>query len=154
MMTMLNCRAFLIMSCVVGPSSALSANSTQGVAAQVEIDSQVLKAVHHIVVSSADTKRGQPGLNLRSTWGQHGVNLGSTWGQPGFNLGQHGVTLGSTRQSDKISHIDMGDDHIDTVISHIISLISHIDIQDDHIDVVDNHIDKPYPKSIFHIPYR
>ena len=45
------------------------------------------------------------------------------------------------RQSDKISHIDMGDDHIDTVISQFISLISHIDIQDDHIDMVDNHID-------------
>ena len=57
-------------------------------------------------------------------------------------------------QSDKISHIDMGDDRIDTVISHIISLISHIDIQDDHIDMIDNHIDTPYPKSIYYIPYR
>jgi len=58
---------------------------------------------------------------------------------------------------DKISHIDMGDDHIDTVISHIISPYSifHIDIQDDHIDTADNHIDilVPYPRSIimYHI---
>jgi hypothetical protein len=55
-------------------------------------------------------------------------------------------------QSDKISHIDMGDDHIDTVISHIISPISHIDIPDDHIDMVDNHINIPHPISMTHIP--
>ena len=61
---------------------------------------------------------------------------------------------GPMHQSDKISHIDMGDDRIDTVISNIISLISHIDIQDDHIDMVDNYIDTLYPKSISHIPYR
>ena len=32
-----------------------------------------------------------------------------------------GGLLRARTQSDKISHIDMGDDHIDTVISHIIS---------------------------------
>jgi len=55
------------------------------------------------------------------------------------------------RQSDKISHIDMGDDHIDTVISHINSLISHIDIQDDRIDMVDDHIDISLMSDV---PYR
>jgi len=49
-------------------------------------------------------------------------------------------------QSDRISHIDMGDDRIDTVISHIISIISHIAMGDDQIDMVDNHIHIPYPK--------
>ena len=48
----------------------------------------------------AETKRGQPGVNLGSTLGQPGVNLGSTWGQPGVNLGstwgQPGFNLGST----------------------------------------------------------
>jgi len=61
----------------------------------------------------------------------------------GYNL-----DFGAPAQSDKISHIDMGDDRIDPLISHIISLISHIDLQDDHIDMLDNHIDIPYPKSI------
>ena len=50
---------------------------------------------------------------------------------------------GPADQSDKISHIDMGYDYIDTVI-----------IQDDHIHIIDTHIDRPYPKSISHIPYR
>jgi hypothetical protein len=69
----------------------------------------------------------------------------------GKGFGYSGMHLA---QSDKISHIDMGDDHVDPVISHIISLISHIDMGDDHIDKVDNHIHIPYPKSITHIPYR
>jgi hypothetical protein len=42
-----------------------------------------MKAVPHILASSAGTKRGQPGVYPGSTWGQPGVNSGSTWGQPG-----------------------------------------------------------------------
>jgi len=42
------------------------------------------------------------------------------------------LTSEGSNQSDKISHIDMGDDLIDTVISHIISpypiSMSHIDL--------------------------
>ena len=44
-------------------------------------------------------------------------------------------------QSDKISHIDMGDDHIDTVISHIISPCSIS-------------ISRMMTVSIYHIQYR
>ena len=36
---------------------------------------QKLSAVHHIVASSAETKRGPSRVNLGSTWGQPGVNL-------------------------------------------------------------------------------
>jgi hypothetical protein len=62
-------------------------------------------------------------------------------------------------QSDKMSHIDMADDHIDTVISHIISphpiSISRMTISIWlYIDMVDNHIDITHPISITHIPYR
>jgi hypothetical protein len=55
-----------------------------------------MKAVHRIVVISADTndtKRGQPGVNLGSTWGGPVVNLWSIWGQPGVNLGSGWVNL-------------------------------------------------------------
>jgi hypothetical protein len=58
--------------------------------------------------SSAENKRGQPGVHLGSIWGQSGVNLesiwgnlGSTWGNYGVNLrlswGQPGVNLGPTQ---------------------------------------------------------
>jgi len=44
--------------------------------------------------------RGQPGVNLGSTWGQPGVKPGLTWGLPGVNpgstRGQPGVNPGST----------------------------------------------------------
>jgi hypothetical protein len=49
------------------------------------------------------------------------------------------------RQSDKISHIDIQDDHIDTAISLV---LIPFDIQDDHIDMINNHVDKQYPISI------
>ena len=62
-----------------------------------------MKAVHQISASIAETKRGQPGVNLGSTWGQPGSTWGllednpvSTCGQPGVNLGQRGVYLRST----------------------------------------------------------
>jgi len=57
-------------------------------------------------------------------------------------------------QSDKISHIDMGDDSIRYGHLPYHQPIFHINIQDDHIDMVDQHIDLPYPISITHIPYR
>jgi hypothetical protein len=37
--------------------------------------------------SIAETKGGQPRVNLRSTWGQPGDDPGSTRGQLGVNLG-------------------------------------------------------------------
>ena len=50
--------------------------------------------------SSAETKRGQAGIKLGSSWGQFGVNLGSIWGHAGVKMGstwgQFGVNLGST----------------------------------------------------------
>jgi len=60
--------------------------AAHGVAAQVEIKKQILKAINRVLASSAEIKRGQPGVNLGSTWGQSGVNLGSTWGRPGVDL--------------------------------------------------------------------
>jgi len=53
-----------------------------------------------VLASSVKAERGQPGVNLGSTWGQPGINVGSTWGDPWVNLGQiwgqPGANLGST----------------------------------------------------------
>ena len=37
-----------------------------------------MKAGNHVLASSAETRRGQPGVNPRSTWDQTRVNLWST----------------------------------------------------------------------------
>ena len=61
----------------------------------------LVRGLNCVVVSSAETKHGQPGVNLGSTWGQAEVKLRSSWEQAGFKLGsswgQAGVNLGSTR---------------------------------------------------------
>ena len=59
--------------------------SMRNVAAQVEF-----------IASSADTRRGQPGVNLGLTQGQVGVNLIPTWGRHGVERGSTEVNLGST----------------------------------------------------------
>ena len=65
-----------------------------------------------------------------------------------------GISRACTRQSDKISHIDMEDDHIDTVISHVISQDPILISKDDNIVSVDNDIDMPHPITTTHISYR
>jgi hypothetical protein len=49
-----------------------------------------------MLASSAETKRGQPVVNLESTRVQPGVNVWATWDQHGVNLGSTWVILGST----------------------------------------------------------
>jgi hypothetical protein len=84
------------------PSRALAGiDRFVGEQAQLKAKLELLEAGHHISASSAETKRGPPGVNPGSTRGQPGVHPWSTRGpsgiKPGPTRGQPGINPESTR---------------------------------------------------------